>query len=67
MNKDNSKVPPVNVGDLVEVKIISTGQKGDGVAKFEGFIIMIPGAKLDEDVKVEITRVLPRMAFGEIQ
>jgi len=57
---------PVQQGDEVEVTIESTGAKGDGVAKVNNFVIIVPGAKEGEKVKVRITRVLRKMAFGEI-
>jgi predicted RNA-binding protein with TRAM domain len=57
---------PVDKGDEIEVKIESTGAKGDGIAKVNNFVIIVPGAKEGENVKVRITRVLKKMAFAEI-
>jgi len=57
---------PVEKGDEIEVKIESTGAKGDGIAKVNNFVIIVPGAKEGENVKVRITRVLKKMAFAEI-
>jgi predicted RNA-binding protein with TRAM domain len=57
---------PVQQGDEVEVTIESTGAKGDGVAKIDNFVVIVPGAKEGDRVKVRITRVLRKMAFGEI-
>lgn len=57
---------PVNQGDEIEVTIESTGAKGDGVAKVNNFVVIVPGAKEGEKVKVRITRVLRKMAFGEV-
>ncbi len=57
---------PVEVGDEIEVTIESTGAKGDGIAKVNNFVIIVPGTKEGEIVKVRITRVLKKMAFAEI-
>ena len=58
--------PPVAQGEVIEVEIISTGKQGDGIGKFEGYVIIVAGAKPGEKVEVEITKVMPRQAFGEI-
>ncbi len=57
---------PVNVGDIVEVKIEAVGEKGDGIAKVKGFVIFVPNAKEGETVKIKITKVLRKVGFGEI-
>ena len=31
---------PVNVGDELDVKIEAVGEKGDGIAKKEGFVLL---------------------------
>lgn len=62
----NEYQKPVEVGEEIEVTIESTGAKGDGIAKVNNFVIIIPGAKEGNKVKVRITRVLKKMAFAEI-
>lgn len=57
---------PVDRDDVIEVTIESTGAKGDGIAKVNNFVVIVPGAKEGEKVKVKITRVLKKMAFAEI-
>ncbi len=57
---------PVKQGDEIELTIESTGAKGDGVAKIDNFVIIVPGAREGDRVRVKITRVLRKMAFGEI-
>ena len=58
--------PPVQQGEHIEVDLIGIGKQGDGVGKFEGFVIMVPGTKTGERHEVEITKVMQRMAFAEI-
>lgn len=57
---------PVKEGDEIELQIESTGEKGDGIAKTQGFVVIVPGSQANEKVKVKITRVLRNYAFAEI-
>ena len=57
---------PVKPGDEVEVKIEAVASKGDGIAKKDGFVIFIKGAKEGETVKVRVTEVRERFAVGEV-
>lgn len=57
---------PVKVGDEVDVKIEALASKGDGIAKKDGFVIFVKGAKEGEQIKVRITDVKARFAIGEI-
>ncbi len=57
---------PVEQGDELEVTIESTGAKGDGIAKVNNFVVIVPGVKQGDKVKVKITRVLKKMAFAEV-
>lgn len=65
--KPNYFLPkPVKVGDEVEVKVEAVASKGDGIAKKDGFVIFIKGAKEGDSIKVRITEVKARFAIGEI-
>ena len=57
---------PVKVGDELDVKIEAVGEKGDGIAKKDGFVLFVPGTKKDDQVRVKITRVLPKVGFAEV-
>lgn len=64
---DFSGVPkPVKVGDEVEVRVEAVASKGDGIAKKDGFVIFIKGAKEGDQLKVRIVDVKARFAIGEI-
>jgi predicted RNA-binding protein with TRAM domain len=58
--------PPVKEGDEIEVKIDAIGEKGDGIAKVNGFVLFVPGVKENENVKVRVTKVLRRVGFAEV-
>ena len=57
---------PVKVGDELNVKIEAVGEKGDGIAKKDGFVLFVPGAKQGDDVRIRITKVLPKVGFAEV-
>jgi predicted RNA-binding protein with TRAM domain len=57
---------PVKVGDEVDVKIEAVASKGDGIAKKDGFVIFVKGAKEGDQIKVRIVDVKARFAVGEI-
>jgi len=58
--------PPVNVGDELDVKIEAVGEKGDGVAKKDGFVLFVPSVKEGDEVRIKITRVLRKVGFADV-
>jgi predicted RNA-binding protein with TRAM domain len=60
--------PPVSSGDVREVTIESLGDQGDGIAKVErGYVLIVPGARPEDEVTVEITDVRENFAFTRVQ
>ena len=57
---------PVKVGDELNVKIEAVGEKGDGIAKKDGFVLFVPNAKQGDEVRIRVTRVLPKVGFAEV-
>ncbi len=66
MDNRFGKTAPVNVGDEIDVKIIALGDKGDGIAKIDGFVIVVPGTKVDDAVKIKVSKVFRNVGFGEV-
>jgi len=58
--------PPVQVGEELDVKIEAVGEKGDGIAKKDGFVLFIPGVKEGDEVRVKVTKVLRKVGFAEV-
>ena len=59
--------PPVEPGEIRYVEIEDIGKQGDGIARVErGYVIIVPGADIDERVKIEVTEVKSNFAVGEI-
>ncbi len=58
---------PVELGKVYEADIVEMSRRGDaGVAKIEGFVIFVSGAKPGDHVKFEITKVGRRYATAEV-
>ncbi|MBI4141886.1 TRAM domain-containing protein [Candidatus Woesearchaeota archaeon] len=57
---------PVKVGEELEVTIEAVGEKGDGIAKKNGFVLFVPGVKEGQRVKIRVTKVLRKVGFAEV-
>ncbi len=57
---------PVVEGQVYTVRITDIGSQGDGIGKIEGMVVFVPGTKVGQEVKVKISRVVRRAAFGEV-
>lgn len=57
---------PVEVGDELEVTIEAVGEKGDGIAKKQGFVLFVPNTKQGDNVKIRVTKVLRKVGFAEV-
>ncbi len=57
---------PVKVGETYDVEIKSVGEKGDGIARVNGFVLFVPGVKKRDYVKIKITKVLPKVGFAQV-
>ncbi|MGB9937447.1 MAG: TRAM domain-containing protein [Methanobacterium sp.] len=65
--RDNySNSSPINEGEEYDVKIEDMGRDGDGIAKIEGFIVFVSGAKKGDEVKIRVNSVRRNFAFADI-
>jgi len=58
--------PPVREGELYDVRIESLGREGDGIAKVENFVVIVPNTQVGDNIKIRVTKVSRRVAFGEV-
>ena len=56
---------PVAVGDELNVHVEAIAQRGDGIAKIQGFVVFIKGGQLDQNVRVRVTKVFDKFAVAE--
>lgn len=58
---------PVETGKEYTVDVTDTGRAGDGIAKIQGLVIFVEGAKAgDKNLKVKINSVGSRFATAEL-
>jgi len=63
--RGESKSPPVKENETHQVVIEGVNQRGEGVARIRGFVVLVPGAKPGERLRVRIISVRPRFAIAE--
>jgi predicted RNA-binding protein with TRAM domain len=62
----NNRGPkPVEEGKEYDVDVTEVSQKGDGIARVQGFVIFVKGGKVGDKCKIRVTSVGPRFAIGE--
>ena len=66
MERENMDSAPVQVGEELDVEIESVGEKGDGLAKKDGFVLFVPATKQGDKVKIRVTKVLRKVGFAEV-
>jgi predicted RNA-binding protein with TRAM domain len=57
---------PVQEGEELDVKIEALGEKGDGIAKKNGFVLVVPGTQVNDEVRIKVTKVLKKVGFAEV-
>ena len=60
------KPKPVEVGKEYDVTISDVSRRGDGIAKIDGFVIFVAGAKQGQQVRIKVTQVSNRYASGTL-
>lgn len=61
-----SKKSRVEVGEIYKVRIEGVGKNGDCFAKINNLVIFVPNAKPNEEIEIEITKVLKKYGFARI-
>ncbi|MFH0870274.1 MAG: TRAM domain-containing protein [archaeon] len=66
MFQERRRFAPVKEGDELDVRIEALGEKGDGIAKTQGFVLFVPKTKAGDEVRIRVTRVLKNAGFAEV-
>ena len=61
-----SSPKPVEMGKEYEVEITEISNRGDGIARVQGFVIFVEGGKVGQNVKIRITSIGERFAKAEV-
>jgi len=65
-NRSGRFFAPVKQDEELDVKIEAVGEKGDGIARKQGFVLFVPNTKEGDEVRVKVTRVLKKVGFAEV-
>ncbi len=65
-NRGSPTTKPVKVGGTYEVDIPEISNKGDGIARIQGFIIFVENGKVQNKIKVKVTEVRDSFAKASI-
>jgi predicted RNA-binding protein with TRAM domain len=66
MFREESRLVPIEEGEVYDVTIQDIARQGDGIARIEGFVIFVPGTKVGDEVRIKVERVLPKFAFASV-
>ena len=56
----------LNIGDILELNIESSGMDGEGVARHDGQVVFIPYALEGEKVKAQIVKINKKFIFAKV-
>lgn len=57
---------PVRKNQMIELHITGQGYEGEGVGKYEGYTLFVPGALSGERVRVRVTKLNKNYGFGQL-
>ncbi len=60
------KPVPIEEGKEYEVIVEGIGSKGDGIARYQGFVIVVPEVETGDKVKVKVDAVRGKVSFGTV-
>lgn len=63
-NGGSAPAAPIAVGKEYDVKIEDIAREGDGIARIEGFVIFVADAKVGDEVKIQVDKVMRRFAMA---
>jgi translation initiation factor 2 subunit 2 len=61
----SEKVAPLEEGKVYEVMIQDMGRKGDGIAKYDKYVIYVPGMAKGASGKIKIEKISGTIAFAK--
>lgn len=62
-----SRKAPVEKNQEIELEILSLGTNGEGIGRYKGFTVMVPGLLVGETATVLIVQVRSRFAYGKVK
>lgn len=59
-------LPPVKRNDDIELVVDALGSEGQGIGRYNGFAVFVPGALKGETVRAHIIKAAPNYAVGKL-
>ena len=66
MSRSFGRPKPVEMNKEYDVEISDVSRRGDGIARIQGFVIFVAGAKRGQKTKIRITNITDRFAQAEV-
>ena len=63
-NGGSAPTAPIEVGKEYDVKIEDIAREGDGIARIEGFVIFVADAKVGDEIKIQVDKLMRRFAIA---
>jgi predicted RNA-binding protein with TRAM domain len=63
---DSTNDVPLETGKVYLARIEDSGETGEGLTNVNGHLVFVKGARPGQDVKIKVTKIFGRFAFGEI-
>jgi predicted RNA-binding protein with TRAM domain len=57
---------PVEIGKEYDVQVRERSQRGDGIARIQGFVIFVKNGNIGDNPKIKVISVGNRFTIGEI-
>ncbi len=57
---------PVKIGEEYEVDIKEMSQRGDGIARIDGFIVFVPQSRVGDHARIRVKRISSKFAEAEL-
>lgn len=64
--EEENQTPPVEKGQQLTLKCLSIGKEGDGIFKYNKFVIIVPETEKGKRYLIEVTAVSARVSFGKV-
>ncbi len=65
--KQETDGTPVTEDESYDVTIEDLAGEGGGVARIEGFVILVPGTKVGDNVKIKVETVMRRFTIVAVE
>ena len=66
METKRDSMYPIRKGEILSVVITKLGNKGDGMTRIGGFVVLVPGTHVGQKMMVKVTKLVQNCAFAKV-